>query len=57
MCTPAAIGEKTDFSNQQDGDMNAYSAIIRSIAKKNNLPLIDLRKAFLDHNLKNNPDK
>jgi lysophospholipase L1-like esterase len=56
LCTPAAIGEKTDFSNQQDGDMNAYSNIIRGIAAKNNLPLIDLRKSFLDYNLKNNPE-
>ena len=56
LCTPAAIGEKNDFSNQQDGDMNQYSNIIRSIATKNSLPLIDLRKAFLDYNLKNNPD-
>ena len=56
LCTPAAIGEKTDFSNQQDGDLNAYSTIIRNIAKKNNLPLIDLRNAFLEYNLKNNPE-
>lgn len=55
LCTPAAIGEKTDFSNPQDGDMNEYSNIIRRIASKNNLPVIDLRKAFLDYNLKNNP--
>src|SRR5258705_7830633 len=56
LCTAAVIGEKTDFSNQQDGDMNQYSNIIRGIAAKNNLPLVDLRKAFLDYNLKNNPD-
>lgn len=56
LCTPAAIGEKTDFSNQQDGDMNQYSNIIRNIASKNNLPLIDLRKSFLEFNLKNNTD-
>jgi lysophospholipase L1-like esterase len=56
LCTPATIGEKTDFSNQQDGDMNQYSNIIRGIAAKNNLPLVDLRKAFLDYNLKNNPE-
>lgn len=56
LCTPAAIGEKTDFSNPQDGDMNEYSNIIRRISSKNNLPLVDLRKAFLDYNLKNNPD-
>lgn len=56
LCTPAAIGERTDFSNPQDGDMNGYSNVIRTIAKKNELILIDLRKAFLDYNLKNNPD-
>jgi len=55
LSTPAAIGEKTDFSNQQDGDMNEYSNIIRRIASKNNLALVDLRKVFLDYNLKNNP--
>lgn len=56
LCTPAAIGEKTDFSNQQDGDMNHYSNIIRNLAARNNLPLIDLRKSFLEYNLKNNPE-
>lgn len=56
VCTPAAIGEKTDFSNPQDGDMNEYSNIIRRIAKKNELPIVDLRKSFFDYNLKNNPD-
>ncbi|HMK19290.1 MAG TPA: SGNH/GDSL hydrolase family protein [Chitinophagaceae bacterium] len=56
LSTPAAIGEKTDFSNPQDGDMNEYSNIIRRIALKNSLALVDLRKAFLDYNIKNNPD-
>jgi len=56
VCTPACIGERTDFSNQQDGDLNRYSNIIRSIASKNDCPLVDLRKLFLEYNLKNNPD-
>jgi lysophospholipase L1-like esterase len=56
LCTPAVIGEKTDFSNPLDGDLNEYSRIIRNIAGKNNLPVVDLRRSFLDHNLKNNPD-
>ncbi|MEP7257407.1 MAG: SGNH/GDSL hydrolase family protein [Flavitalea sp.] len=55
ICTPAAIGEKTDFSNAQDGDLNSYSTIIRNIAAKNNCGLVDLRKAFLAYNLANNP--
>ena len=56
LCTPAVIGEKTDFSNQLDGDLNEYSRIIRNIAGKNSLPVVDLRKLFLDYNLKNNTD-
>lgn len=56
LCTPAAIGERTDFTNQQDGDLNMYSNIIRSLAQKNDLKLIDLRKAFLEYNLQNNPE-
>ena len=56
LCTPAAIGEKTDCSNQQDGDLNKYSGIIRNLAKSNNLPLVDLRQSFLDYNKQNNPE-
>lgn len=56
ICTPAAIGERTDFSNQLDGDLNKYSSIIRQIGKNNDVPVIDLRKAFLDYNVKNNPN-
>jgi len=56
LCTPAAIGEKTDLTNELDGDLNKYSNIIRNIAAKNNLPLVDLRKIFLAYNIKNNPE-
>lgn len=56
LCTPAVIGERTDFSNELDGDLNQYSTMIRNLAKSNNLPLIDLRKAFLDYNLQNNKE-
>ncbi|RYF66810.1 MAG: G-D-S-L family lipolytic protein [Cytophagaceae bacterium] len=55
LCTPAVIGERTDNSNEQDGDLNAYSTMIRELAIKQNLPLVDLRKLFLDYNLQNNP--
>ncbi|GAC1526741.1 MAG: SGNH/GDSL hydrolase family protein [Sediminibacterium sp.] len=56
VCTPAVIGEKTDFSNEQDGDLNHYSNWIRQYTAKNNIPLVDLRKLFLEYNLKNNPE-
>jgi isoamyl acetate esterase len=56
LVTPAAIGERTDFSNQQDGDLNHYSSIIRDLARAYKLDLVDLRKAFHEYNLKNNPE-
>ncbi len=54
LTTPAAIGERTDNTNQQDGDLNLYSNIIRNLAKKTNCGLVDLRAAFLEYNRKNN---
>ena len=56
LCTPAVIGEKTDFSNQQDGDLNLYSNWIRTFAAQNNLPLVDFRNIFHQYNLANNKD-
>ena len=56
MCTPAVIGERTDFTNQLDGDLNKYSNIIRGLAQKNSIPLVDLRKAFLDYNIQFNKE-
>lgn len=55
VCTPALIGEKNDWSNQQDGDLNKYSNIIRNIAQSLSLPLVDLRKAATNYLLSNNP--
>lgn len=54
LATPAAIGERTDFSNPQDGDLNYYAGVIRKLAQQNNCGLVDLRKAFLDYNVKSN---
>ena len=56
LCTPAVIGEKTDFTNQQDGYLNKYSVIIREIAKQNSLPLVDLRQKFLEYDKQNNSE-
>lgn len=56
LTTPAAIGEKYDNSNQQDGDLNAYSTIIRDLAKKMNCKLCDLRKLFMDYEVNNNKE-
>ena len=56
LCTPTVIGEKTDNSNMQDGDLNQYAKLIRDIAAKNSLQVCDLRKYFQEHLVKNNPD-
>jgi lysophospholipase L1-like esterase len=56
LTTPAAIGERTDNTNQQDGDLNLYSNIIRKLAKDFNCSLVDLRKEFIEYNIKNNTE-
>lgn len=55
LVTPAVVGEKSDMSNPLDGDLNRYSNIIRDLAKKNSLPLVDLRRKTLDYLKENNP--
>lgn len=54
LCTPAAIGERTDYSNQLDGDLNQYAKSVRKLAADTGCGLIDLRKVFLEYNLANN---
>ncbi|RXK52289.1 SGNH/GDSL hydrolase family protein [Aquirufa rosea] len=56
LCTPTVIGERYDATNENDGDLNRYSDIIRKIAKNNNCTLIDLRKAFLAYEQANNTE-
>jgi len=56
LCTPAVIGERTDYTNQQDGDLNYYSAMIRNLARKFNCAVVDFRKIFHDYEAEHNPD-
>ena len=56
VCTPATIGEKYDNTNEQDGDLNKYSNIIRKIAADQHLTLVDLRFAFEAYEKTNNPN-
>jgi len=55
ICTPAVIGEKKDGENAQDADMNKFSNIVRALAEKNKVKLVDLRKIFTDYYKTNNP--
>jgi isoamyl acetate esterase len=56
LCTTAVIGEKVDSNNEFEGDLNSFNEVIKKIASSNDLPLIDLRKAFINYNLANNPE-
>jgi lysophospholipase L1-like esterase len=50
LVTPACIGEKTDCTNAQDGELNQYAQIIRDLAQQYSLPVCDLREAFMAYN-------
>lgn len=56
LCTPSVIGEKTDGSNSLDTMLDEYCGISREVAKKQQIPLLDLRKLFLEYLKKNNPE-
>jgi hypothetical protein len=49
LCTASVIGEKTDGSNPLDKMLDEYCDISRSVAAKEKVQLLDLRKAFLTH--------
>jgi lysophospholipase L1-like esterase len=56
LCTPAVIGEKNDYTNEQDGDLNKYANIIRKIALDQQLTLVDLRADFQNYERSSNPN-
>lgn len=56
LCTPTVIGEKKGFQNEQDEDLEIYSETIRNLAARYSLAVVDLRRAFLQYILINNPD-
>ncbi|MDQ6812821.1 MAG: GDSL-type esterase/lipase family protein [Bacteroidota bacterium] len=51
VCTPAVIGESPTFSNDEDEEIAMYCHVIRSLAIKYELPVVDLRRAFVNYNL------
>lgn len=54
LCTPSVIGEKNNGENEMDSELDKYAGAIRELAKKNNLPLCDLRSLFVDFEKANN---
>ncbi len=55
-CTLTSVGEKHDGTNKDDPKLDEFAAIQRQIIKSKNVPYNDLRKAFVNHWKKNNPD-
>jgi isoamyl acetate esterase len=56
LCTPSVIGEKVGGANKLDAKLDEFAAISRRVAREEKVQLCDLRKAFVDHLKKNNPD-
>jgi lysophospholipase L1-like esterase len=55
-CTLTSVGEKHDGTNKDDPKLEAFAQIERQVARAKQVPLNDLRKAFLAYWQKNNPD-
>ena len=49
LATPALIGEKTDCTNDLDGELNHYAQLIRDLAAARHCTLVDLRREFLKY--------
>ena len=56
LCSLTSLGEKHDGTNKDDPKLDEFAAVEREVAKAKNVPLNDLRKAFVEHWKKNNPD-
>ena len=55
-CSLTSVGEKHDGTNKDDPKLDEFAQVERDVAKAKNVPLIDLRKAFVAYWKKNNPD-
>src|SRR5262249_33370719 len=55
-CTLTSVGEKHDGSNPNDARLEEFAQVEREVAKAKNVPLNDLRKAFVAHWKEHNPD-
>ena len=55
LCTPSVVGERYDGSNELDPMLDEYASISRKVARSMNIPLCDLRAAFLNVLREHNP--
>ena len=55
LSTLTSVGEKYDGTNEWDPELELFAEIARQIAISKEVPLNDLRKAFVEYWKKNNP--
>jgi lysophospholipase L1-like esterase len=55
-CSLTSVGEKHDGTNKDDPKLEEFAEVARDVAKAKHVPLNDLRKAFVAHWKKQNPD-
>ena len=55
-CSLTSVGERFDGTNKDDAKLDQFLEIERQVAEKKNVPLNDLRKAFVEYWKKNNPE-
>jgi lysophospholipase L1-like esterase len=55
-CTLTSVGEKHDGTNKDDPKLDEFAQAEREIAKEKDVPLNDLRKAFVAYWKANNPE-
>jgi lysophospholipase L1-like esterase len=55
-CSLTSVGEKHDGTNADDPKLDEFARVEREVAKAKNVPLIDLRNAFVAYWKKHNRD-
>jgi len=55
-CSLTSVGEKHDGTNKDDPKLDEFAQVEREIAQAKNVPLNDLRKAFVAHWKAHNPE-
>jgi lysophospholipase L1-like esterase len=55
-CSLTSVGEKHDGTNKDDPKLDEFAEVAREVANARQVPLNDLRKAFVNHWKKSNPD-
>lgn len=55
-CSLTSVGEKHDGTNKDDPKLEEFAEVARQVAKAKQVPLHDLRKAFVAHWKKHNSD-